>query len=478
MQRATRVRLTLFLAVMAWLMVLPSAQAYIDPGSTSIIFQALVAGHRRRRHGPGDVLGADRLVLPAGRQGLHRGRAVDREGLSAWAPPPRVWPGRSATRPVSCSSATASCTARSTAASPTPGTPSSTPACTTCCTTAACWSPTRSSTPRWAPTAPTWCIRPERLPVLSFPYEWAPGQLRDAALLTLEIQSVALEHGMVLRDASAYNVQFRRGRPVFIDTLSFEPWEEGTPWVAYGQFCEHFLAPLALQTKVDHRLRRLLVADIGGVPLDLAAELLPGRTKLSPGAADPPAPARARPRRDGHRGRPGRRARAGDGSRATPWSGWSVGCARPSTPLTLGRCRARPGRTTTRPPITTTPTLARPRSRPSVTPSPQVRPDLGLGPRRQHRPLRRDRRRVRRDRGGLGPRRRGGRTCLAARQRRRRRPPATWSRWCRTWPTRPRRWAGPTRNARRWPTAVRWTSCSRWRWSTTSPSATTSRWPT
>ena len=125
-------------------------------------------------------------------------------------------------------------------------------------------------------------IRPDRLRVLSFPYEWSPGQLRDAALLTLEIQDVALEHGMVLRDASAYNVQFRRGRPVFIDTLSFEPWQEGTPWVAYGQFCEQFLAPLVLQTKVDHRLRRLLVADLGGVPLDLAAELVPGRTKLSP----------------------------------------------------------------------------------------------------------------------------------------------------------------------------------------------------
>lgn len=151
-------------------------------------------------------------------------------------------------------------------------------------------------------------LRPERLPVISFPYEWAPGQLRDAALLTLEIQSVALEHGMVLRDASAYNVQFRRGRPVFIDTLSFEPWEPGTPWVAYGQFCDHFLAPLALQTKVDHRLRRLLTADLGGVPVDLAAALLPGRTRLRPsllthlhlhgrsranlGEADPDAPRR------------------------------------------------------------------------------------------------------------------------------------------------------------------------------------------
>lgn len=126
-------------------------------------------------------------------------------------------------------------------------------------------------------------VRPERVPVISFPYEWCPGQLRDAALLTLKVQAVALEHGMILRDASAFNVQLRRGRPVFIDTLSFEPWEEGTPWVAYGQFCEQFLAPLVLQTTVDHRLRRLLVADLGGVPLDLAAALAPGRTRLRPG---------------------------------------------------------------------------------------------------------------------------------------------------------------------------------------------------
>lgn len=125
-------------------------------------------------------------------------------------------------------------------------------------------------------------LRPERVPVISYPYEWCPGQLRDAALLTLDVQDAALAHGMTLRDASAFNVQFRRGRGVFIDTLSFEPWSEGTPWVAYGQFCEQFLAPLILQTEVDHRLRRLLVADLGGVPLDLAARLAPARTRLRP----------------------------------------------------------------------------------------------------------------------------------------------------------------------------------------------------
>ncbi|MBY5163541.1 class I SAM-dependent methyltransferase [Salsipaludibacter albus] len=128
-------------------------------------------------------------------------------------------------------------------------------------------------------------IEPERITTLSQPHEWAPGQLRAAALATLEVQRTALDHGMTLRDASAHNIQFHHGRPVFIDTLSFEPLVEGRPWIAHGQFCEQFLAPLALQTLVDPRLRRLLVARLDGVELDLASQLLPGRTKLRPGLA-------------------------------------------------------------------------------------------------------------------------------------------------------------------------------------------------
>lgn len=126
-------------------------------------------------------------------------------------------------------------------------------------------------------------IRPEELPFVTQPHEWAPAQRRAAALATLEAQRIALEHGCTLRDATAHNVVLHRGRAVLVDTLSFEPRAEGEPWVAYGQFCRHFLAPLALETIVDHRLRRLLWADVDGVPLDLASQLLPMRTKLRPG---------------------------------------------------------------------------------------------------------------------------------------------------------------------------------------------------
>lgn len=121
-------------------------------------------------------------------------------------------------------------------------------------------------------------IQPEQIRYISYPYEWSFSQLKDAALLTLDIQLEALNHGMCLKDASAYNIQFHRGRPVFIDTLSFEKYCEGKPWVAYRQFCQHFLGPLALIACRDYRLLRLSRTFIDGVPLDLVSSLLPWRT--------------------------------------------------------------------------------------------------------------------------------------------------------------------------------------------------------
>ena len=125
-------------------------------------------------------------------------------------------------------------------------------------------------------------IRPEPVPFISYPYEWCFGQLKAAALATLEIQSIALDHGMSLRDASAYNIQWLRGKPVLIDSLSFEKLPEGKPWIAYSQFCRHFLAPLALVAYEDVRLQQLLRIHIDGIPLDLASSLLPRRSRMKP----------------------------------------------------------------------------------------------------------------------------------------------------------------------------------------------------
>lgn len=128
-------------------------------------------------------------------------------------------------------------------------------------------------------------LKPQQVQFISYPYEWSFHQLQDAALLTLDVMSEALKWGMVLKDATAFNVQFDLTRPIFIDTLSFESYNEGEPWVAYRQFCQHFLAPLALVAHVDTRLQALLLKHIDGIPLDLTAKLLPWRTRFNFGLA-------------------------------------------------------------------------------------------------------------------------------------------------------------------------------------------------
>jgi len=126
-------------------------------------------------------------------------------------------------------------------------------------------------------------IKPAVVPYISYPYEWSFSQLKDAALLTLQIHKEALRCGMTLKDASAYNVQFIGSRPIFIDTLSFERYIEDTPWVAYRQFCQHFLGPLALMGNLDVRFRHLLRSFIDGLPIDLISKLLPRRSYLKYG---------------------------------------------------------------------------------------------------------------------------------------------------------------------------------------------------
>lgn len=123
-------------------------------------------------------------------------------------------------------------------------------------------------------------IQPDLINYISYPYEWCFSQLKDAALTTLQIQKTALEFGLSLKDASAYNIQFIGARPLLIDSLSFERYQEGQPWMAYRQFCQHFLAPLALMSYRDVRLNQLLQTNIDGVPLDMASCLLPKRTQL------------------------------------------------------------------------------------------------------------------------------------------------------------------------------------------------------
>lgn len=124
-------------------------------------------------------------------------------------------------------------------------------------------------------------ISPEPIPFITNPYEWSFEQYKHAALHTLQVHKFALSKGFILKDASAYNITFQKGKPIFIDTLSFDFYEEGAPWRAYKQFISHFFGPLVLAKFHGTKMFQMMQTHIDGIPVDLIASLLPSKTKLS-----------------------------------------------------------------------------------------------------------------------------------------------------------------------------------------------------
>jgi len=125
-------------------------------------------------------------------------------------------------------------------------------------------------------------IQPENIPFITYPYEWSFNQYKEAALLTLKLQKFSLESNFSLKDATAFNVTFHKGKAIFIDTLSFDFYEENTPWRAYKQFIEHFLAPLLLAHFHGSKVLKLTSNFIDGIPVKILASMLPFKTKLNP----------------------------------------------------------------------------------------------------------------------------------------------------------------------------------------------------
>jgi SAM-dependent methyltransferase len=112
----------------------------------------------------------------------------------------------------------------------------------------------------------TWpvVLRHERIPFVSYPYEWSFSQLQDAAALHIDLLLDALAEKMTMKDGYAYNMQFRGAAPVFIDIGSFERYRGG-PWAGYRQFCQTFLFPLLLQAHKNFSFRPLLRGQVNGV---------------------------------------------------------------------------------------------------------------------------------------------------------------------------------------------------------------------
>jgi SAM-dependent methyltransferase len=123
----------------------------------------------------------------------------------------------------------------------------------------------------------------ERIPFVSYPYEWPFSMLKDAALLQLRLIAAALEESLMVKDATPYNVQWRGSTPVFVDIGSFERGRPGEPWAGYRQFCMLYLYPLMLEAYRGVPFQPWLRGSVDGIsPRDFRA-LFARRDALRPG---------------------------------------------------------------------------------------------------------------------------------------------------------------------------------------------------
>jgi SAM-dependent methyltransferase len=133
------------------------------------------------------------------------------------------------------------------------------------------------------PTEIAGILRHEPVAFLSYPYEWTFSMLKDAALLQLDLLSAALDHDLVLKDSTPYNVQFRGARPVFIDIGAFERLHGGELWVGYRQFCMLYLYPLLLQAVKGLSFQPWLRGSIDGITATQARALMSFRDRFRRG---------------------------------------------------------------------------------------------------------------------------------------------------------------------------------------------------
>ena len=125
-------------------------------------------------------------------------------------------------------------------------------------------------------------LEPQWIPFISLPYEWTANQWKETLLTFLKISRISIEYGMILKDATPFNFCFFEGHCIFFDTLSFEMYHEGAPWMAYRQFCETLLGPFALICFNDVQWANMFQSDINGWPLPFISKNLPFRTWFNP----------------------------------------------------------------------------------------------------------------------------------------------------------------------------------------------------
>lgn len=121
-------------------------------------------------------------------------------------------------------------------------------------------------------------LYPTQIPFQSYPFEWSYTQWRKAILSYLRINNIALKYGMILKDATPYNFYLIGGKAIMFDSSSFMFFKENDKWIAYRQFCEEFLSPIALMHYNGGEWSKLTMANLRGMPLSFVSKQLPKKS--------------------------------------------------------------------------------------------------------------------------------------------------------------------------------------------------------
>src|SRR3990167_9134422 len=121
----------------------------------------------------------------------------------------------------------------------------------------------------------------QRIPYISYPYEWSFYYLKDAAIHHINFQLFLLKRNMILKDASAYNIQFIGAKPMFIDFLSLAPYHPGAYWIGHRQYCEQFLNPLLLRSMLGISHNHWFRGRLEGIATSDIARILPTHKKIN-----------------------------------------------------------------------------------------------------------------------------------------------------------------------------------------------------
>ena len=107
-------------------------------------------------------------------------------------------------------------------------------------------------------------VRHRVIPFASYPEEWCPAMLKDAALTLLDLLIELAHCGLTLKDSHPWNLLFDRGRPVYVDLTSITPIRNDH-WGGFDEFCRFYRNPLVLMAHNQERIARRLLLEYDGV---------------------------------------------------------------------------------------------------------------------------------------------------------------------------------------------------------------------